>query len=153
MILSRNRRGFTMVELIIVIVVLGLLAAIAILKYQDLRNTARAAEVAGAIRVVTVGAYNHYGDFQNWPPDGAAGAVPPALAPYLPPGFLFDNPNYTLDYDNLGVGGGAYMIGVTIMAKTPDLMAKLVKTLGTKTPFFSAGGTLTYVIVGPDGKI
>ena len=44
-----NRRGFTFVELMTVIIILGLLAGISILKYIDLRNAARAAEVAVAV--------------------------------------------------------------------------------------------------------
>jgi len=31
-------------------------------------------------------------------------------------------------------------------------MKKLIMNLGSKAPFFSAGGTLTYIIVGSDGK-
>lgn len=149
----RNQRGFTLIELMTVVIVLSLLAAIALLKFQDLRNSARAAEVSGDIRVVTVAAYNYYADFQDWPPDGGVGVIPPALAPYLPGGFQFSKPTHQIDFDNLGLGGGAYMIGVTISTGDADLMNKLIRNLGTKSPFFVAGGTLTYVIIGPDGKI
>lgn len=141
-----KRRGFTMVELLTVIIVIAVLAGIALLKYIDLRNTARAAEVAGDFRAVMVAAYNYQSDNEAWPPDGATGATPPALAPYLPGGFRFTKPEYTLDYENLGVGGGAYVIGVTVTSPNADLMARLIRNLGTKFPYFAAGGTLTYII-------
>jgi prepilin-type N-terminal cleavage/methylation domain-containing protein len=147
-----GRGGFTLIELLTVMIVLGLLASIALLKYLDLRNTARAAEVAGDFRSVMVGAYNYYAEFETWPPDAGAGTVPPALVSFLPSSVSFTKPYYTLDYDNVGLGGGAYMIGITVSSTDADLMAKLIRNLGNKTPYFAAGGTLTYIIVGADGK-
>ena len=43
----RNERGFTLIELIMVIVILGLLAAVAVPKYQDLRTEAAKAAAEG----------------------------------------------------------------------------------------------------------
>lgn len=146
-----GRRGFTLIELLTVTLVLGVLAGIALLKYLDLRNTARAAEVAGDFRAVTVAAFSYYADYDAWPPDGAAGAPPPALQPYLPGGLRFTKPEYTLDFDNIGVGGGAYLVGVTVTSSNPDLMARLIRNLGTAQPYFAAGGALTYIIATPGG--
>ena len=147
-----NRRGFTLIELMTVVIVLSVLAGISVMKYYDLRNTARAAEVTGDFRSVLIGSYNYYSDFQTWPPDGVPGVVPASLAPYLPSSTNFSKGYYTLDFDNFGLGGGAYMIGITVSSTDADLMKKLIKNLGSKSPFFSAGGTLTYIIVGADGK-
>jgi prepilin-type N-terminal cleavage/methylation domain-containing protein len=148
----RDRRGFTLVELMTVVIVIGLLSGIALLKYSDLRNTARAAEVVGDFRSVMVGSYNYYSDFGDWPPDAGPGAPPPGLVPYLPGSVTFSKPEYTLEFNNLGLGGGAYMIGVTVTSGDPVLMNRLIRNLGGKAPYFVAGGTLTYVIVGADGK-
>jgi prepilin-type N-terminal cleavage/methylation domain-containing protein len=46
--LSKNS-GFTLIELVIIIVVLGILAAIAIPKYQDITSDAREASCRGAL--------------------------------------------------------------------------------------------------------
>jgi prepilin-type N-terminal cleavage/methylation domain-containing protein len=146
-----NRRGFTIVELMTVIIILGLLAAIGLLKYLDLRNQARSAEVAGDFRTVMVAAYNYYSDHNGWPPDGAAGMIPPALVQYLPSSFQFNKPEYTLDFDNFGLGGPNYVVGITVTSANSDLMTKLVRNLGNKQPYFHDGATLTYIISAPDG--
>jgi len=147
----RTPNGFTIIELLTVVLILAILAGIALLKYLDLRNQARAAQVAGDFRSVMVASYNYYSDHDAWPPDGAPGVVPPALVQYLPASFTFSRPEYTLDFDNLGVGGGDYVVGVTVSSSDADLMDRLLRTLGTKQPYFAAGGTLTYIISAPDG--
>jgi len=45
----KNRKGFTLIELVIIIVVLGILAAVAIPKYQDITGEAKEAACRGAL--------------------------------------------------------------------------------------------------------
>jgi hypothetical protein len=42
-------------------------------------------------------------------------------------------------------------VGVVITSADPRLQATLQQQLGNKLPFIAVNGTLTYVIVGPDG--
>ncbi|MFH0777644.1 MAG: prepilin-type N-terminal cleavage/methylation domain-containing protein [Candidatus Eisenbacteria bacterium] len=50
--MRRGEHGFTMIELIIVIVILGILAAIALPKYEDMRQEARVATLKGQLGTI-----------------------------------------------------------------------------------------------------
>ncbi len=45
----KNQQGFTLIELVIIIVILGILAAVAIPKYQDLSGEAREASARSSL--------------------------------------------------------------------------------------------------------
>jgi prepilin-type N-terminal cleavage/methylation domain-containing protein len=159
MIARRNRRGFTFIELLVAMIIIGILASIALLKYVDLRRNAVTAKVASEINAVKLAGYSYWGDNQAWPADAGPGIVPAGLVKHLPEGFRFDNVawKYTLEWDNLGIvggGGGAppdYLIGISVASTDARLMQKLEGYLGTAAPMFSFGGKLTYVIQAPGG--
>jgi len=48
----RNEAGFTLIELVIVIVILGILASVAIPKYEDMREQARTATLKGQLGAI-----------------------------------------------------------------------------------------------------
>lgn len=146
-------RGFTMIELLVVIIVLGVLATLALLKYIDLRDEAMTSQVAGDLQVVRVGAYNYWGEHEAWPNEVGAGQVPPELSTYLPGGFNFVRPTYTLDWEHLNSGDASPTIAVTISSPDTDFMDKLIRRLGNRAPFVAVGNTLTYVISGPEAAI
>ena len=76
--LRKNRKGFTLIELMIVVAIIGILAAIAIpnfLKFQAKSRTTEARTNLGAIFTGETSYYgesNTYGDFTNigWGPTG-----------------------------------------------------------------------------------
>ena len=47
--MHRNEKGFTLIELVIIIVILGILAAVAIPRYQDMSAQAKEAAARGSI--------------------------------------------------------------------------------------------------------
>lgn len=148
-----NRRGWTMIELLVVIVVLGLLSSLAALKYIDLTRTAFAAKIVGEFTTVRLAAYNYEADHNNqWPSDQGPGIAPPELAPYLPAGFQFVTPTYQLDWDNRSPSVVPYQLAISVTTTDERLMNALAHNLGSKAPYFFAGNRLTYVLIDQFGN-
>ena len=128
-----------------------------LLKYIDLKHRALSASATADLQAVRLAAYSAWYEHSTWPAEAGAGIVPPALTPYLPAGFTFSRPEYTLDWDNFVPPGGgptgAMQLGVVITSTNARLMKALQDNLGSKAPFFVVGNTLTFVIIGPDGRI
>jgi prepilin-type N-terminal cleavage/methylation domain-containing protein len=153
----RRRRGFTFIEVLVVLLVMSILATLGILKYIDLKHRAMSSSATADLQAVRLAAYSAWYEHSTWPADVGAGTVPPGLVPYLPVGFSFDKPEYTLDWDNFVPPGGgptgSMQLGVVVSSSNARLMKALQNNLGSKGPFFVVGGTLTFVIIGPDGRI
>jgi prepilin-type N-terminal cleavage/methylation domain-containing protein len=153
----RRRRGFTFIEVLVVMIVMSILATLAVLKYIDLKHRAVSSAATADLQAVRLAAYSVWYEHTIWPADASAGTVPPALVPYLPTGFTFSRPEYTLDWENFvplnGGPSGSMQLGVVVSSSNARLMKTLQDNLGSKGPFFVLGNTLTFVIVGPDGRI
>ena len=61
MTFHRNERGFTLIELVIVIVILGILAAVAIPKYEDMQEQARSSTLKGQVGSIRSAVAIQYG--------------------------------------------------------------------------------------------
>jgi prepilin-type N-terminal cleavage/methylation domain-containing protein len=148
-----SRRGWTLIELVMVIVIIGLLAMISVLKYIDLTRTAYAAKVTGEFVTVRLAAYNFEADHNNqWPADAGPGVVPPQLIPYLPNGFSFTAPTYKLDWDNLTPTMTPYQLAISLTTNDPRLLNALAQNLGNRAPYFFAGNRLTYILIDSYGN-
>jgi MSHA pilin protein MshA len=92
----RASKGFTLIELVMVIVILGILAAVAIPKFADLTNSANEAAEKGVVGGVRAGIYTYYAENRVYPAglggnDGDATDANPLFGTVLGQGAVTDD--------------------------------------------------------------
>ena len=80
---KRAQLAFTLVEMMIVVAVVGLLAAIAIPSFVRARETATTGRFAADIRIARDAFIEYSADNGKYPPDTMPGVVPNGMADYL----------------------------------------------------------------------
>jgi prepilin-type N-terminal cleavage/methylation domain-containing protein len=157
--MMRRRAGFTLVELMVVCLIIGILARIAIPKYDKIRLRARAAAVVSELNVVRGAAYQAYENTGRWPIDAATGKVPTALRTLLP-GSLSFTPAKGVSYDWLlsGMPSGdparatrSARMGMGVSTTDAALRAELQRQLNGQ-PTYVTGTFVYWLIWGPTTK-
>ena len=70
--MTNNKKGFTLIELMIVVAIIGILAAIAIPKFADLINKSKEGATKGSLSSVRSAIQVYYGDNEGWFPADVA---------------------------------------------------------------------------------
>jgi prepilin-type N-terminal cleavage/methylation domain-containing protein len=119
--------GFTLVELIAVIVVLAILAAVAVPRYFDYRQRATVAAVTRDLKVIAY-AYRQYRYVNGeWPGNFSSGVMPTGLEPFLE-GNRFARPTpiggiYDADGEIYGAGRPSFsLIGITRVSSEATML-------------------------------
>ena len=134
------RSGFTLVEVLLVVVIISVLAAIAIPNYQVVVTRARAADLLGRIDVVEVAVQSFLGDNNAWPADAATGVPPTGIVSYLPDNFSFVGEDFQLDWEN---GGG--LVGVAIVTDN-ELLGNALLDVAGPGRWFVSGNRYVFIL-------
>ena len=135
----KDRRGVSLIELLTVMVIISIIAAVAQPLLRDVVIKARAADAISDMQLVRLAAYNYQTDSQAWPTEASGGVVPPGLEVYLPENFNLVAGTYTLDFENWG--GSPFMVGVTLI--TPDSVLGRTALEMLASPKWNAGDRYT----------
>jgi len=146
-----RRGGFSLIELLMAVSIVGILAGLAIPNLRSMTWRARATEVAADLEVVRVATVQYNGDRFTWPAEVGSGTVPPELNGYLPEGFSFQGNGYELDYERFspivipGDPGTTQLIAVAVTVEADELSNAVVELLGGSL-VFSVGNKHTVII-------
>ena len=89
---SSPRAGFTLVEIMIVVVIIGILAALAIPAFQRVRERSMAARYTNDFRQFESAFQRYALENGNWPPPTAGGLIPTGMSGFLPESYTHASP-------------------------------------------------------------
>ena len=147
-----NRRGMTLIELLVTLTLIGILANLALPAYSALRRRAEAARVVGDLGAMRVAALDYYAEHNRFPASGQWGVAPQTLISELPQGFEWHYRNVDYRWERWSLPNGlptnpsqTVLLGLSVRTSDLNLMAA-VRGLYRGQVAFGSSNQITFVI-------
>jgi len=149
-----KKKGFTLIETLIVMLIISILISFAIPNYLEAKKTAQAAKVIADFEVIRTAVLIYYSETGTFPRNYYPGQLPPEIKKYLPVKFTFNlNPQIkaTYDWENWVINGKPkhpktkILYGISITTKDRALIRKLKGLLGSNFRW-SLGNNYTFIL-------
>lgn len=89
-----NKKGFTLIEVLIVVAILGILASFLVPNIVQALYKGRASSIVSDARIIRDTLLRYHIEKNSWPRSRGWGRIPPEFRSYLPPGAIFDIPGW-----------------------------------------------------------
>lgn len=117
-VIPHRRRGFTLVEIMIVVVIIGLLVAMALPSFRRVRINSQNTRFISDIRAFRGAAESFAMAMGEWPEDSNTGNLPPGLDEWIKlSDFGEETPiggRYDIEFDDSGITFGIGVVGYRV---------------------------------------
>lgn len=121
MVQAKHKTGFTLVEIMVVVVIIGLLAALAVPAFVKTRENSQNSRFANDLRVYVTAIETFILENGGYPEDSNSGTIPAGLSPYIKSGQWNEGPSiggvWDVEKDSLGITSAVGVHRFTISAQ------------------------------------
>ena len=149
--LQHSVAGYTLVEIMMVVLIIGILAALAIVSFAKAREDSRIAAFCNDLRLIGDSLEVYAMQNGDYPPDAMHGVEPPEMAGFLPKVDWRKTPlggMWDWERNAVGVGAGVSVYGPSARVSTFRKVDRKIDDGDLTTgKFRSLSGRYTYIIL------
>ena len=138
----RTPRGFTLIELVIVVMVIGILATLLTPRYRSAEIKAQGADVATRVEAINVALKEYEADHDSLPTGTEPVGAPTWLTPYLARDYFHGPSNITWQYSKASATIRSTLILAASAGNDAQVLIAASHALGSITSIVNGGTTL-----------